>query len=74
VEVGFDSQDNAGMVLSFVIGLGFALLLILLPGLLLLGEDPEAKLLLVAIVVSYGLLVLILVVKAMPCETVGICS
>ena len=62
------------MVLSFVIGLGFALLLILLPGLLLLGEDRESKRLLVAIVVSYGLLVLILIVKAMPCETVGICS
>ncbi len=62
------------MVLSFVIGLGFALLLILLPGLLLLGEDREAKRLLVAIVVSYGLLVLILLAKAMPCETVGICS
>jgi hypothetical protein len=62
------------MVLSFVIGLGFALLLILLPGLLLLGEDRESKRLLVAIVVSYGLLVLILLVKAKPCETVGICS
>ncbi len=74
MEVGFDSQDNAGMVLSFVIGLGFALLLILLSGLLLLGEDRESKRLLVAIVVSYGLLVLILLVKAKPCETVGICS
>ncbi len=62
------------MVLSFVIGLGFALLLILLPGLLLLGEDREAKRLLVAIVVSYGLMVLILIIKAMPCETVGVCS
>ena len=62
------------MALSFVIALGFALLLILLPGLLLLGEDREAKRLLVAIVVSYGLLVLILIVKAGPCETVGICS
>ena len=62
------------MVLSFVIGLWLALLLILLPGLLLLGEDRESKRLLVAIVVSYGLLVLILLVKAMPCETVGICS
>jgi predicted histidine transporter YuiF (NhaC family) len=62
------------MVLSFVIGLWLALLLILLPGLLLLGEDREFKRLLVAIVVSYGLLVLILLVKAMPCETVGICS
>ena len=74
MEVGFDSQDHAGMVLSFVIGLGFALLLILLPGLLLLGEDRESKRLLVAIVVSYGLMVLILLVKAKPCETVGICS
>jgi hypothetical protein len=62
------------MALSFVIALGFALLLILLPGLLLLGEDREAKRLLVAIVVSYGLLVLILIVKARPCETAGICS
>ena len=62
------------MALSFVIALGFALLLILLPGLLLLGEDREAKRLLVAIVVSYGLLVLVLIVKARPCETVGICS
>jgi hypothetical protein len=62
------------MELSFVIALGFALLLILLPSLLLLGEDREAKRLLVAIVVSYGLLVLILIVKARPCETVGICS
>ena len=62
------------MALSFVIALGFALLLILLPGLLLLGEDREAKRLLVAIVVSYGLLVLILILKARPCETVGICS
>jgi hypothetical protein len=62
------------MALSFVIALGFALLLILLPGLLLLGEDREAKRLLVAIVVSYGLLVLILIVKARPCEIVGICS
>jgi hypothetical protein len=62
------------MVLSFVIGLWLALLLILLPGLLLLGEDRESKRLLVAIVVSYGLLVLVLLVKAMPCETVGICS
>jgi hypothetical protein len=61
------------MVLSFLIGLGFTLLLILLPGLLLLGEDRESKRLLVAIVVSYGLMVLILIVKAMPCETVGIC-
>ncbi len=62
------------MALSFLTGLGFALLLILPPGLLLLGEDREATRLLVAIVVSYGLLVLILIVKAMPCETVGICS
>ena len=62
------------MVLSFVLGLWLALLLILLPGLLLFGEDRESKRLLVAIVVSYGLLVLILIVKAMPCETVGICS
>jgi len=62
------------MVLSFVIGLWFCLLLILLPGLLLLGEDREPKRLLVAIVVSYGLLILVLLVKANPCETVGICS
>ncbi len=62
------------MVLSFVIGLWFALLLVLLPGLLLLGEDREAKRLLIAIVVSYGLLVSILVVKDIACETLGICS
>jgi len=62
------------MVLSFVIGLWFCLLLILLPGLLLLGEDRGSKRLLVAIVVSYGLLILVLLVKANPCETVGICS
>ncbi len=62
------------MALSFVIGLWFALLLVLLPGLLFLGEERESKRLLVAIVFSYGLLVSILVVKAMPCDTVGICS
>jgi hypothetical protein len=61
------------MIVSFVLGLGFFVLLMLLPGLLLVGEDREARRLLVAIVVSYALLVLVLLVKAKPCETIGIC-
>ncbi len=60
--------------MSFVLGLGFFLLVILLPGLLLLGEDREVKRLFVATVISYALLVLILLVKAKPCETIGVCS
>jgi hypothetical protein len=49
------------MTLSFLLGLGFLLLLVLLTGSLLLGENPGAKRLLVGIVVGFAALVLILI-------------
>ena len=48
------------MTLSFVLGLGFLLLLILLTGSLLLGENSGARRLLVGIVVGFAALVLVL--------------
>ena len=62
------------MIVSFAFELGFFLLLILLPGILLLGEDTEAKRLLTGIFISFALLVLVLVVMAKPCESIGICQ
>ena len=59
------------MILSFLLELGFVLLLLLLPGILLLGEDTEAKRLLIGIVISFILLVLVLAVMTKPCETIG---
>jgi hypothetical protein len=49
------------MTLSFVLGLGFLLLLVLLTGSLLLGENTGAKHLLVGIVVGFAALVLVLI-------------
>ncbi len=49
------------MTLSFLLGLGFLLLLVLLTGSLLLGENPGAKRLLVGIVVGFAALILILI-------------
>ena len=48
------------MTLSFVLGLGFLLLLVLLTGSLLLGENTGAKRLLVALVLGFTALVLVL--------------
>lgn len=48
------------MTLSFLLGLGFLLLLVLLTGSLLLGENSNAKRLLVGIVVGFAALVLLL--------------
>ena len=48
------------MTLSFLLGLGFLLLLVLLTGSLLLGENSAAKRLLVGIVVGFATLVLLL--------------
>ncbi len=62
------------MTVSFVLELGFLLLLLLLPAILLLGEDTEAKRLLVGIAISFVLLVLFLVIMSKPCETIGVCQ
>jgi hypothetical protein len=48
------------MTLSFVLGLGFLLLLVLLTGSLLLGENSGARRLLVSIVAGFAALVLVL--------------
>jgi hypothetical protein len=48
------------MTLSFVLGLGFLLLLVLLTGSLLLGENSGARRLLVGIVSGFAALVLVL--------------
>ena len=48
------------MMLSFMIGLGFLLLLVLLTGSLLLGENSGARRLLVGIVAGFAALVLVL--------------
>lgn len=48
------------MTLSFVLGLGFLLLLVLLTGNLLLGENPEVKRLFVGIIVGFAALILVL--------------
>ena len=48
------------MTLSFVLGLGFLLLLVLLTGSLLLGENSGAKRLLVGVVIGFAALVLVL--------------
>ena len=48
------------MTLSFVLGLGFLLLLVLLTGSLLLGENSGARRLLVGIVAGFAVLVLVL--------------
>jgi ABC-type microcin C transport system permease subunit YejE len=61
------------MALSFVFGLGFLLLLLLLPGVLLVGRDSKARRLLASIVIGFAVVVLILIAVAKPCEIVGIC-
>ena len=48
------------MTLSFVLGLGFLLLLVLLTASLLLGDSPDAMRLLVGIVAGFATLVLVL--------------
>lgn len=48
------------MALSFVLGLGFLLLLVLLTGSLLLGENSDARRLLIGIVAGFAALVLVL--------------
>ena len=48
------------MTLSFLLGFGFLLLLLLLTGSLLLGEDSGARRLLFGIVVGFTALVLLL--------------
>jgi hypothetical protein len=48
------------MTLSFVLGLGFLLLLVLLTGSLLLGENSGARRLLFGIVAGFATLVLVL--------------
>ncbi len=48
------------MTLSFILGLGFLLLLVLLTGSLLLGENSAAKRLLIGIVIGFTALVLLL--------------
>ncbi len=48
------------MTLSFLLGLGFLLLLVLLTGSLLLGENSDAKRLLAGIVAGFAALVLLL--------------
>ena len=62
-----------GMALSFVFGLGFLLLLLLLPGVLLVGRDSKARRLLASIVIGFAVVVLALLVAARPCEIIGIC-
>ena len=49
------------MTLSFVLGLGFLLLLVLLTGSLLIGENSGAKRLLVGILVGFVALILVLI-------------
>jgi ABC-type microcin C transport system permease subunit YejE len=62
-----------GMTLSFVFGLGFLLLLVLLPGVLLVGRDSKARRLLASIVIGFAVLVLVLLLVARPCEIIGVC-
>ena len=49
------------MTLSFMLGLGFLLLLFLLTGSLLLGENSGARRLFVGIVIGFATLVLVLI-------------
>ena len=48
------------MTLSFLLGLGFLLLIVVLTGSLLLGENPDARRLLIGIVAGFAVLVLVL--------------
>jgi len=48
------------MTLSFVLGLGFLLLLVVLTCSLLLGENSGAKRLLVGVVIGFAALILVL--------------
>ncbi len=54
------SRELVGMTLSFLLGLGFLLLLVSLTGNLLLGENTEVKRLLAGIVFGFTVLVLVL--------------
>ena len=54
------SRELVGMTLSFLLGLGFLLLLVSLTGNLLLGENTEVKRLLAGIVFGFAVLVLVL--------------
>jgi hypothetical protein len=54
------SRELIGMTLSFLLGLGFLLLLVSLTGNLLLGENTEVKRLLAGIVFGFTVLVLVL--------------
>lgn len=54
------NRELVGMTLSFLLGLGFLLLLVSLTGNLLLGENTEVKRLLAGIVFGFAVLVLVL--------------
>jgi len=54
------------MTVSFVFGLGFLLLLVSLTGSLLLGENSDAKRLLLGIIIGFAVLVLVLLYVASP--------
>ena len=54
------------MTLSFVFGLGFLLLLVSLTGSLLLGENSDAKRLLLVIIAGFTVMVLVLLYVANP--------
>ena len=58
------SRELIGMTLSFLLGLGFLLLLVSLTGNLLLGENTEVKRLLAGIVFGFAVLVLVLLFVA----------
>ena len=58
------SRELVGMTLSFLLGLGFLLLLVSLTGNLLLGENTEVKRLLASIVFGFAVLVLVLLFVA----------
>jgi hypothetical protein len=52
------------MALSFALGLGFFLLVLLLTGILLIGRNPEARRLFIGIVLGFAGLVLALLAVA----------
>jgi len=56
------------MTVSFIFGLGFLLLLVSLTGSLLLGENSDAKRLLLGIIAGFAVLVLVLLYIASPYE------
>ena len=58
------SRELVGMTLSFLLGLGFLLLLVSLTGNLLLDENTEVKRLLAGIVFGFAVLVLVLLFVA----------